>query len=134
MAFSVNQVHILGNVGQDAVVRYTQAGKPVASFSLATTEWSPDGDKTEWHNITVWGKLAELAGRFALKGTQVHVQGRLQTREWQDKEGNTRKSTEIVARDAVFLGRRPKTEAPKRDKPGAAAEAIPYTDDESVPF
>jgi single-strand DNA-binding protein len=107
MAYSVNKVMILGNLGKDVEVRYTQSGKAVANFTVATTDKRGRGDerteRTEWHNVVVWEKLAELCGQFLRKGSKVHVEGRLQTREYNDRDGNRRWTTEIVARDVVFL-------------------------------
>jgi single-strand DNA-binding protein len=109
MAYSVNKVMILGNLGKDVEVRYTQSGKAVATFSVATSDRRGGGEgqereeKTEWHNVVVWDKLAELCGRLIGKGNKVYVEGRLQTREYKDRDGNRRWNTEIVARDMVFL-------------------------------
>lgn len=154
MAYAVNKVILVGNLGKDPELRYTQSGKAVAKFSLATSERGRDGnDRTEWHNIVAWDKLAELCGRLVVKGNKVYVEGRLQTREWQDKTGNRRWTTEIVAREMVFLetsGRGGGRPAPAGDDwagaaPSAPAPAagggggggggeIPYTDDDDIPF
>ena len=117
MAYAVNKVILVGNLGKDPELRYTQSGKAVAKFTVATSERGRDGnDRTEWHNIVAWEKLAELVGRLVGKGNKVYVEGRLQTREWEDKTGNRRWTTEIVAREMVFLetlsrsgGQRPAT-------------------------
>lgn len=111
MARGVNKVILIGNLGSDPEVRYTQTGQPVAHFRIATTDsWTgKDGqlqERTEWHSIVVWGKTAENCGKFLAKGRQVYVEGRLQTREWQDKDGNKRYTTEVVATDVQFLGGR----------------------------
>ena len=104
MAYAVNKVILVGNLGKDPELRYTKSGKAVAKFTLATSERGRDGnDRTEWHNIVAWDKLAELVGRLVGKGNKVYVEGRLQTREWEDKTGNRRWTTEIVAREMVFL-------------------------------
>ena len=110
MAYSVNKVIILGNLGRDPEVRYTQSGKAVANFSVATTSRrSKDGNEsTEWHNIVVWDQLADLCGRFLNKGSKIYVEGRLQTREYNDRDGNKRRSTEVVAREVVFLDQLPR--------------------------
>ena len=105
----VNKVILLGRAGKDAEVRQTLHGNPVANFSLATSEaWTDKGGKrmerTEWHNIVVWGSLAEICGRFITKGKQVYIEGKLQTREWQDKSGAKRYTTEINATSVQFLG------------------------------
>ncbi len=109
MARGVNKVILLGNLGKDPEVRYTQSGSAVANFSLATTERRKQGDDwvdhTEWHNIVVFGRRAELCGEYLQKGSQVYVEGRIQTRKWEDRDGNTRYTTEIVGLDVQFLGR-----------------------------
>ncbi|MBE9503219.1 MAG: single-stranded DNA-binding protein [Proteobacteria bacterium] len=104
----VNKVILVGNLGRDPEVRYTKNGQAVASFSLATTErWTgKDGnkeDKTEWHRIVAWGKLGEICGEYLVKGKQVYIEGRLQTRDWDDKDGNKKSTTEIVANNMVML-------------------------------
>ncbi len=107
MAYSVNKVTLLGNLGRDPEVRFTQGGRAVANFTIATTESWGQGperqEKTEWHKIVVWGKLAELCGQYLSKGRQVYVEGRIQTRKYQDRDGQERYITEIVAREIVFL-------------------------------
>ena len=107
---SVNKVILIGNLGRDPEVRFTQGGTPVANFTMATTErWNdPSGEKkerTEWHRIVVWGKQAEIAGEYLRKGRPVYVEGSLQTREWTDREGNKRYTTEVRAQRLQFLGR-----------------------------
>ncbi len=107
---SVNKVIIVGNLGRDPEIRYTGSGQAVANFSVATSEkWtdkvsSRGQERTEWHRIVVWGKQAETCGRFLKKGRTVYVEGKLQTREYEDLNGNTRSITEIVASNIVFLG------------------------------
>lgn len=106
---SVNKVILIGNLGSDPELRSTPSGNPVCNFNLATNEsWKgKDGnkqEKTEWHRIVVWGKLAENCSKFLSKGRSVYIEGKLQTREWDDKEGVKRYTTEIVARDVKFLG------------------------------
>src|SRR5258705_10952184 len=108
---SVNKVIIVGNVGRDPELRYTQSGQPVASFSIATNERFKDKegnwkDRTEWHRIVAWARLAEICGEYLRKGSQVYVEGRIQTRDWEDKEGNKRQTTEIIALSMQMLGRR----------------------------
>jgi single-strand DNA-binding protein len=107
----VNKVILIGNLGRDPELRYTASGQAVANFTLATTESIPkkDGgreDRTEWHRIVAWGKLAEICGEYLAKGRQIYVEGRIQTREWEDRDGNKRWTTEIVARNMQMLGRR----------------------------
>ena len=108
---SVNKVTLIGRLGADPEVRYTQGGQPVASLRMATSEnWTDrEGqrqERTEWHSITVWGKQAELCGQYLAKGRQAYIEGRLQTREYTDREGINRKAVEIVANQIVFLGGR----------------------------
>lgn len=105
----VNKAIIIGNLGRDPELRFTPSGQAVAKFPVATTErWTDQQgqrqEKTEWHNIVVWGKQAEACGQYLAKGRQVFVEGRITTRSWDDKEGNKHYMTEIVARDVRFLG------------------------------
>lgn len=105
----VNKVILVGNLGRDPEVRYTKSGQAVASFSLATSEkWTgKDGkkeEKTEWHRVIAWGKLGEICGEYLNKGKQVYIEGRLQTREWEDNDGNKKQTTEIVANTMTMLG------------------------------
>jgi single-strand DNA-binding protein len=105
----VNKAIIIGNLGRDPEVRFTPSGRAVAKFSVATTErWTDQQgqkqEKTEWHNIVVWGKQAETCGQYLSKGRQVYVEGRITNRSYDDKDGNKRYITEIVARDVRFLG------------------------------
>lgn len=107
---SVNKVILIGNLGRDPEVRFTQGGTAVANFTMATTErWSdPSGEKkekTEWHRIVVWGKQAEIAGEYLRKGRPVYIEGSLQTREWVDRDGNKRYTTEVRAQRLQLLGR-----------------------------
>ena len=109
---SLNKVMLIGRLGKDPEMRATSDGTSVANFSLATSEFYNDRsgtrqEKTEWHNIVAWRKLADLSKRFLVKGRQVYVEGRLQTREYTDRDGNKRKTTEIVATQLVLLGNKP---------------------------
>ena len=104
----VNKVILIGNLGADPEVRYSQSGTAIASFRIATTEvWKKqDGSKeeqTEWHRIVAFGRLAEICGEYLAKGSKVYIEGRLQTRKWQDKDGQDRYTTEIVAREMKML-------------------------------
>ncbi|HSL20714.1 MAG TPA: single-stranded DNA-binding protein [Vicinamibacterales bacterium] len=106
---SVNKVILVGNLGRDAELRYTPGGAPVAKVSVATTEvWNDKSgqkqEKTEWHSVDIWGKQAESLSEYLVKGKQVYIEGRLQTREWTDKDGNKRKTTDIRADRVVLLG------------------------------
>ena len=107
---SVNKVILVGNLGRDAELRYTPGGAPVATLNLATTEvWNDKAsgqkqEKTEWHRIVLWGKSAESLSEYLTKGKQIFVEGRLQTRKWQDKDGNDKYTTEIRADRITLLG------------------------------
>jgi single-strand DNA-binding protein len=105
---SLNKVMLIGNLGKDPEVRYTPAGTAVASFSLATSERfkgksGESEEKTEWHNVVLWGRLAEIAGEYLTKGKTVYIEGRLQTRKWQDRDGRDRYTTEIVGQTMQML-------------------------------
>src|SRR5438105_11669372 len=128
MAGSVNKVILVGHLGRDPEVRYTPNGQAVANFTVATNDsWTDKAgqkqDRTEWHRVVVWAKLAELCGEYLSKGRQVYIEGRLQTREWTNKEGVKQYTTEIVANQVLFLqggergqrGARPGTGAPADD-------------------
>lgn len=105
----VNKVILVGNLGKDPEVRFTPNGKALAKFPVATSEKWTDQDgnrqeRTEWHNVVVWGKQAETCGQYLSKGRQVYVEGAIRSRQYDDKDGNKRYITEIVARDVRFLG------------------------------
>ncbi|MDD2736205.1 MAG: single-stranded DNA-binding protein [Desulfuromonadaceae bacterium] len=139
---SLNKVMLIGNLGKDPEVRFTASGQAVAGFSLATSEkfkgkngeWE---ERTEWHNITLWGKLAEISGEYLSKGKTIYVEGRLQTRKWQDKSGNDRYTTEIVGDKMQMLS--PKGEKSGGDNSPAPKsnssnyEEPPFQDDD-IPF
>jgi single-strand DNA-binding protein len=106
---SVNKVILVGNLGKDPEVRFTPSGRAVAKFSLATTDsWTDQEsgrqERTEWHNIVVWGKQAENCGQYLAKGRQVYIEGAIRSRSYDDKDGNKRYITEIVAQRVQFLG------------------------------
>jgi single-strand DNA-binding protein len=108
---SLNKILLIGNLGKDPEIRYTQNGQSVATFSLATSEnWTDQSgnkqERTEWHNIVAWGKLADLSQRFLAKGRQVYIEGRIQSREWTDQSGGKRRTTEVIATSILFLGNR----------------------------
>jgi single-strand DNA-binding protein len=107
----INKVILIGNLGADPEIRYSQDGTPVATFNVATTErWKgQDGqmkEQTEWHRIVAWRRLAEICGEYLSKGSRVYVEGKLQTRKWKDQSGNDRYTTEIVAREMKMLSPR----------------------------
>ncbi len=119
----LNKVQIIGNLGRDPELRFTQDGTPVANFSVAVNEtWrSRDGEqreRTEWFRVVVWRQLAEIANQYLRRGARVYLEGRLETREWQDREGNDRTTTELVVRDMIMLGGRDDADGPPRDDDG----------------
>jgi single-strand DNA-binding protein len=138
---SVNKVILIGNLGRDPELRYTQGGQAVANFTMATTERfsTREGEKqerTEWHRVVAWGRTGELCAQYLSKGRSVYVEGRIQSREWEDKEGQKRRTTEIVATNVQFLGGRGGAEslgaAPPSAGSGDAETGPPPADD--VPF
>ena len=143
---SVNKVILVGNLGRDAELRYTPGGAAVSKFSVATTEvWNDKSgqrqERTEWHNIDLWGKQAESLSEYLVKGKQVYVEGRLQTDEYTDKEGNKRKSTKVRCDRVVLLGGggggrgggTSRGEDVGSRVPAAEPSAEPITDDD-IPF
>ena len=131
MSRGLNKVMIIGNLGRDPEMRYTPSGKPVTTFSVATSRtWNTaDGEKheeTEWFNIVAWSSLAEICKQYLTKGQQVYIEGRLQTRHWEDQEGNKHTSVEIVANEMIILSER-------RDSGEASAESE-SVEDEEFPF
>src|SRR5205814_10281054 len=142
-AMSVNKALLIGNLGKDPEVRFTASGRAVARFPVATSEVWNDAEgqrqeRTEWHNIVVWGKQAETCGQYLAKGRQVYVEGSIRTRSYDDKNGNKRYVTEIVAQRVRFLGGGGGTRmAPEADAAGAGEEmgggGMPPTDDD-IPF
>ncbi|MBW1722485.1 MAG: single-stranded DNA-binding protein [Deltaproteobacteria bacterium] len=136
---SVNKVILIGNLGADPELRYTASGRPVATFNLATSEqWTgKDGEKserTEWHRIVAWARLGEICGEYLRKGSQVYIEGRLQTRAWEDREGNKRYTTEIVAQNMQMLGS-PVKGGETRPKEGPLQEEEPVSiPEDDIPF
>ncbi len=126
---SINKVILIGNLGRDPETRYTTDGAAVANVTLATTDvWKDKAgekqERTEWHRVVFFGRLAEIAGEYLKKGSPVYVEGRLQTRKWTDKEGQERYTTEIVASDMKMLGSRSGGSEPAtREREPAAATA-----------
>lgn len=145
MANGLNKAILIGNLGRDPEVRYTPGGLAVANFSLATSEtWTnKEGEKetrTEWHKIVAWGKLGEICGEYLSKGRQVYIEGRIQTREWEDRDGNKRYTTEINASQMIMLGSRDFT---GESRPSSSADMqmsdvpeppISKTKDDDIPF
>ena len=108
---SINKVMLIGNLGKDPEIRYMPSGDAIANLTLATTEnWKDKAgekqEKTEWHRVSMFGRMAEIAGKYLKKGSSIYIEGKLQTRKWQDKEGNDRYTTEIVANEMKMLGSR----------------------------
>jgi single-strand DNA-binding protein len=111
MSRGLNKVMIIGNLGREPEMRYTPSGRPVTTFSVATSRtWNTsEGEKhveTEWFNVVAWSNLAEICKQYLTKGQQVYIEGRLQTRHWEDQEGNKHTSVEIVANEMIILGER----------------------------
>jgi single-strand DNA-binding protein len=142
---SVNKVILVGNLGRDAELRYTPGGAAVATLNLATTEvWNDKGgqrqEKTEWHRIVLWGKQAESLQEYLTKGKQIYIEGRLQTRQWDDKDGNKRYTTEIKADRITLLGGGGGGRGAPMERSGASMPHVgdepamePITDDD-IPF
>jgi single-strand DNA-binding protein len=134
MSRGLNKVMIIGHLGRDPEMRYTPSGRPVTSFSLATSRsWNAaDGERreeTEWFNVVAWGNLAEICKQYLTKGQQVYIEGRLQTRRWEDPEGKKHFSTEVVAAEMIMLGDRPRAGGE-----GPALGSEPPVDTEEYPF
>ena len=132
---SVNKVILIGNLGRDPELRYTKSGQAVANFSIATNERWKDKDgqsqeRTEWHRIVTWGKTAELCAQYLAKGRTTYLEGRLQTREYEDKDGIKRYTTEIVAQNVTFLGSG-RSEASGNP---SAMDGPPAPPDDDIPF
>ncbi|MEE2821907.1 MAG: single-stranded DNA-binding protein [Acidobacteriota bacterium] len=146
----VNRVTLVGRLGQDPEMRHTTSGTPVTNFSLATNEkWKNQSgepqERTEWHKVVTWNKLAEISSQYLTKGQLVFIEGRIQTREWDDRDGNKRYTTEIVASDMKMLGGRgdarpdvTPTGASESSPPPKASESSPTMDvgvtDDDIPF
>lgn len=139
MARGVNKVILVGNLGKDPEVRYAASGSAMANATLATSETWKDKtsgekqEKTEWHKLVFFGKTAEIAGQYLKKGTQIYVEGRLQTRKWQNKEGADQYTTEVVVSEMQMLGSRPtgtqETATPEQQTADTGA-----TFDDDIPF
>jgi single-strand DNA-binding protein len=145
MSNSVNKVILVGRLGKDPEVKYTQGGTPIARFSLATDEtWKDQGgekqQRTEWHSIVAWSKLAEICGQYLTKGRLIYIEGRLQTRTWEDKDGNKRSTTEVRADNMVMLSGKFEETRPDRGVAAAAPTTTaerssePEITDDDIPF
>ena len=135
---SVNKVIIVGNLGKDPEIRYTSAGKPIANITVATSEtWKDKNtgekqEKAEWHKVTFFDKLAEIVGQYLKKGSKIYLEGKLQTRKWQDKDGQDRYTTEIVGSEMKMLSG--KGDGESRSAPAPAASNAGNDFDDDVPF
>ncbi len=157
MARGINKVILIGNLGRDPETRYTQGGSPVTNLRLATSDQWRDRtsnemqERTEWHTVVCFGRLAEIAGQYLRRGSKCYIEGRLQTRSWEDREGNTRYTTEVVARDMQMLDSRgdssggyapPPRGGAAQESPQPARSPAPATDatddlddlDDDIPF
>ena len=131
----INQCNFIGRLGRDPEIRYTQSGKAVASFSIACSEKRGGEETTEWVNVVAWEKLAEICGQYLVKGSLVFISGRMQTRKWQDKDGGTRYTTEIVAREMKMLSPRGEGSGSGGGYGGdGGGQEPPPMGDDSVPF
>ncbi len=139
MAGTMNKVMLIGRVGGSVELRYTQAGTAVASFSLATDryvggEGSQGREETEWHNIVAWDKLADRCNQYLVKGQLVYIEGRLQTRSWEDQSGQKRYKTEVVAGQMTMLGGKPGGSNGSQVLAGVGAGADDEMEAEELPF
>jgi len=138
----VNKVVILGTLGNDPDMKYAANGNAIANLSVATNESWKDKNtgqkqtKTEWHKIIIFGKLAEIAGQYLKKGSSAYFEGKLQTRKWQDKDGNDRYTTEIVANEMQMIGGRDDRPQDMQSQPAKKQPAAPAADDgfRDIPF
>jgi len=141
----INKVIIVGNLGQDPEIKYTAGGAAVTTLSIATSDsWKDkdsgmDQERTEWHRVVLWRRLAEIAGEYLKKGSKVYIEGQLQTRKW-EQEGQTRYTTEIIARDMQFLDSKGSSNAsstqkgPEMNDQSAADVPDSAIDDDDIPF
>lgn len=131
MSRGLNKVMIIGNLGRDPEMRYTPSGRPVTTFSVATSRsWNTsEGEKhveTEWFNVVAWSNLAEICKQYLSKGQQVYIEGRLQTRHWDDQEGNKHTSVEIVANEMIILGERRESGESSAESESVEEEEYPF--------
>jgi len=133
----LNKVMLIGHLGGDPEVRYTNSGAQVTNFTMATNEVWTDAngskqERTEWHRIVVFGKLAEICGKYLNKGKLVYIGGRIQTRQWEDRDGNKRYTTEIVAQEMKMIGGQPQTDRSYESQPPGPPDA--FSQDDDIPF
>jgi single-strand DNA-binding protein len=131
MSRGLNKVMIIGNLGRDPEMRYTPSGRPVTTFSVATSRsWNTsEGERrveTEWFNVVAWSRLAEICKQYLTKGQQVYIEGRLQTRQWDDSDGNKHTSVEIVANEMIILGDRRETNESGTEEEGLNDDEFPF--------
>lgn len=146
----VNKVILVGNLGKDPEVRHLESGAVVANFPIATTETYKDKsgnrqEQTEWHNIVLWRGLAEVAEKYLRKGSQVYIEGKLRSRSWEDKEGNTRYITEVIGDNMTMLGSKgsssdnssspaPSKESKQAEKPAESPDLSSSEEEDDLPF
>ena len=138
---SVNKALIIGNLGQDPEIKYTQSGSPIANLSVATSErWKDKNtgeqkEQTEWHRVVVFGRLAEIAEQYLKKGSKVFIEGKIQTRDWEDAEGNKKYTTEVVAREMTMLDSRASTDSSASSSDNSAKDTAKDDNfEEDIPF
>ena len=139
MSRGLNKVMVIGHLGRDPEMRYTPSGRPVTTFTVAVSRtWNTaDGERrseTEWFNIVAWGNLAEICKQYLHKGQQVYIEGRLQTRQWEDKEGQKHKKVEVVANEMMMLGDRRENNKTSEDSNDEDDLSEPMADDDEFPF
>ena len=131
MSRGLNKVMIIGNLGRDPEMRYTKSGNPLTKFRVATNRiWtSPDGERheeTEWFNVVAWDKLAEICNQYLTKGTQVYIEGRLQTHQWEDADGKQHSSVEINAQEMIILGSRSPSGSDSSEEDAELEDEFPF--------
>jgi single-strand DNA-binding protein len=141
MSRGLNKVMVIGHLGRDPEMRYTPSGRPVTTFTVATSRsWNTaNGERhseTEWFNVVTWGNLAEICKQYLTKGKQVYIEGRLQTRHWEDKESVKHSTVEIVANEMMMLGERREANnhAPAGEEPVASEESESQSGEDEFPF
>ena len=139
MSRGLNKVMVIGHLGKDPEMRFTPSGRPVTTFSVAVSRsWNTaDGERrseTEWFNIVAWGNLAEICNQYLHKGQQVYIEGRLQTRNWEDKEGKKHTSVEVVANEMLMLGDRREASSSSQESEENEDQSEPMVDEDEFPF
>ncbi len=139
MSRGLNKVMVIGHLGKNPEMRYTPSGRPVTTFSVAVSRsWNTaDGERrseTEWFNIVAWGNLAEICKQYLHKGQQVYIEGRLQTRRWEDKEGQKHTNVEVVANEMMMLGDRRDNSKQKQESDEGEETSEPVADEDKFPF